>query len=65
MSEKDDSAAQEAEYRKRRNLERLEGDDAMTTWMIFAAAAVAGGDMPKKAAQTADALVAEAKKRFT
>lgn len=53
------------ERRRERNLDRLEGDDAMMTWTLFAGAALAGGLSADKAAKQADALISEAKRRFT
>lgn len=64
MSEKD-YEAEEKERTKARNLDRLEGDDAMMTWMLFAGAALAGGESAMVAGKKADAMIAEAKRRFT
>lgn len=55
----------DAEYRRCRNTDRLEGDDAFTTWSIFAAAALAGGRNADQAAKAADAMITQAKQRFT
>lgn len=61
----DERKAEDAERNKRRNLEHLDGDQAMMTWTLFAAAAQAGGHAPLNAAKHADAMIAEAKRRFT
>lgn len=53
------------ERTKQRNKERLEGDEAMMTFALFVAAAMAGGADAKKAMSQADQVVAELKKRFT
>lgn len=50
---------------KARNLDRLEGDDAMMTFSLFYAAALAGGANAKGAEREADQAIALLKKRFT
>ena len=53
------------ERAKERNKERLEGDEAMMSYMMFMMAAMASGADPKKAASHADAAINELKRRFT
>jgi hypothetical protein len=55
----------EEDRTKKRNLERLEGDEAMMTFSLFLAASMASGMDAKKAAGNADQAIAELKKRFT
>lgn len=53
------------ERAKERNKERLEGDEAMMTFMMLMASSMAGGADAKKAAANADLAIAELKRRFT
>lgn len=53
------------ERTKERNREKLEGDEAMHTFMLFLATAMAGGEKPGVAAKNADQAISELKKRFT
>lgn len=61
----EERAAEDAKRAKARALDRLEGDEGMMTWMIFAAAAVAGGANAQSAGKVADAMIGQAKQRFT
>jgi hypothetical protein len=58
-------AMTEEERAKRRNKERLEGDEAMMTFSLFMASAMAGGADAKKAIGQADVAISELKRRFT
>jgi hypothetical protein len=53
------------ERTKQRNKERLEGDEAMMTFILLMAASMAGGADAKKAAANAYLATAELKRRFT
>lgn len=54
----------EDERTKARNAERLRGDEAMMTFMMLMAAAMAGGKSAKQAAGEADTAVREIEIRF-
>lgn len=53
------------ERTKQRNLEHLEGDEEMMTFMMLMAASMAGGADAKKASANAEQAIAELKRRFT
>lgn len=58
-------AADDALRAKRRNLDRLTGDEAMMTYSLFLGAAMAGGLKAGAAAKEADAAIDALKSRFT
>lgn len=53
------------ERTKARNKDRLEGDEAMMTFVLLMAASMAGGADAKKAIGQADTAISELKRRFT
>lgn len=53
------------ERTKERNRDRLKGDEAMMTHMMFMAAAMAGGEKPNMADKSAASAVGLLKARFT
>lgn len=58
-------AAERLQECKRRNLDRLTGDEAMMTYSLFLGAAMAGGLKAGAAAKEADAAIEALKSRFT